>query len=133
MARRLRMGNCGSREVPAVAVPERTALVIGGDFNSCSWVARPSAFDPLCPPGGMPSGVYALLTRGTLPPSHPDSPRRRHKPGASVKAAAKHEGFTAVPHFPELGSSGLQLRSAYKVLSKFVEENLKINAAHPTW
>ncbi|GLC57141.1 hypothetical protein PLESTB_001191800 [Pleodorina starrii] len=98
-------------------------VVLFGDFNSLARKWLPDRFDPQVPPGGLASGVYTLLTHGSLPPDHPDHPATRVWEGAAptastaprspaagaaaAAAAAAAERFPAVP----LTSGGLQLVS----------------------
>ncbi|KAG2498277.1 hypothetical protein HYH03_003538 [Edaphochlamys debaryana] len=85
----------------------RVPVVLAGDFNSLSCKMLPDVFDPRIPrggEGGLVSGVYTLLTRGTLPPEHPDHPATRRRPGEA-----------GLPEFRgrPLTSSGLRLASSY--------------------
>eukprot|EP00879_Flechtneria_rotunda_P009550 GHRR01009996.1.p2 GENE.GHRR01009996.1~~GHRR01009996.1.p2 ORF type:complete len:401 (+),score=178.63 GHRR01009996.1:721-1923(+) len=56
----------------------RTPVVIGGDFNSLWQKYRSDPWDVV---GSQPlqSGVYELLQRGQLPPSHQDHPASREQ------------------------------------------------------
>lgn len=60
----------------AAARAGTASVIVGGDFN-----ALPVETDANCPPGcpsaaGRASGVYELLTTGTLAPAHPHHPHR---------------------------------------------------------
>lgn len=68
-------------------------------------VCRPPPL-PQLPRDGQASGVYALLTRGSLPPSHPDHPASRRRPGEAANADFKGQPLT---------TSGIQLASSYVV------------------
>ncbi|KXZ55860.1 hypothetical protein GPECTOR_2g1411 [Gonium pectorale] len=90
---------------PPGAVP----VILAGDFNSLNRKVVPDFFDPKIPPGpdGLVSGVYTLLTRGSLGPDHPDHPATRRRP-----AETGNPDFRAVT----LGSAGLSLASAYQLM-----------------
>jgi len=63
-------------------------FVLTGDLNAHAAKTAPDGFDAatdaeyeaarLSPAMGIPSGLYAVLTDGNLPPTHPDHPARRH-------------------------------------------------------
>ncbi|PNW74930.1 hypothetical protein CHLRE_12g504000v5 [Chlamydomonas reinhardtii] len=86
--------------------PSSVPVVLGGDFNSVACKRVPDVFDPKLPRDGQASGVYALLTRGSLPPSHPDHPASRRRPGEAANADFKGQPLT---------TSGIQLASSYVV------------------
>ncbi|KAG2445827.1 hypothetical protein HXX76_000431 [Chlamydomonas incerta] len=86
--------------------PGSVPVVLGGDFNSLARKRVPDVFDPKLPRDGQASGVYALLTRGSLPPSHPDHPGSRRRPGEGTNADFKGQPLT---------TSGLQLASSYVI------------------
>ncbi|GFR46881.1 hypothetical protein Agub_g8522 [Astrephomene gubernaculifera] len=90
-------GGSAAQEVP---------VVLAGDFNSLSRKCVPDVFDPKLPrgPEGLVSGVYALMTRGRLPPDHPDHPASRRRPGETANGDFRDVTLT---------SSGLRLASAY--------------------
>ncbi|GLC54912.1 hypothetical protein PLESTB_000919400 [Pleodorina starrii] len=94
----------GAGEAAAGEVP----VILAGDFNSLSRKRLPDAFDPKIPrgPDGLVSGVYTLLTRGSLPPDHPDHPATRRRPGETSNADFR--GVT-------LTTSGVNLTSAYRL------------------
>ncbi|KAG1668882.1 hypothetical protein FOA52_016051 [Chlamydomonas sp. UWO 241] len=77
-------------------------LLIGGDFNSLATKRKPDVFDPVLPPGGLPSGVYQLLTSGALEPSHPEHPYTRR--GGDAGETGALVGLT-------LSACGLRLSS----------------------
>ncbi|KAG2451490.1 hypothetical protein HYH02_004088 [Chlamydomonas schloesseri] len=84
--------------------PASVPVVLGGDFNSLARKRVPDVFDPKLPRDGLVSGVYALLTRGSLPPSHPDHPASRRRPGEAANADFRGQPLT---------TSGFQLASSY--------------------
>ena len=57
--------------------PDKTHVVLAGDLNSLPKKTHPDEFDPILPPGGLVSGVYELITEGSLPQSHLDHPHAR--------------------------------------------------------
>mmetsp|Transcript_20816 Transcript_20816/g.31095 ORF Transcript_20816/g.31095 Transcript_20816/m.31095 type:complete len:457 (+) Transcript_20816:33-1403(+) len=54
-------------------------LVLGGDFNSLPIKTVPDIYDPVIPPEGLQSGVYAGITTGKIASEHPDHPKQRTK------------------------------------------------------
>lgn len=94
-------GAAGGTPPPTLPLP----LILGGDFNSLP-VERAANAAPGAPScDGVPSGAYALLTRGRLDPGHPHHPARQRggSPGvtfttagwgplASARAAAAEDG-----------------------------------------
>ncbi|GIL47037.1 hypothetical protein Vafri_3872 [Volvox africanus] len=95
-------GGGGVVEVPVEEVP----VVLAGDFNSLSHKRVPDVFDPKIPrgPDGLVSGVYTLLTRGSLPTDHPDHPASRRRLGETSNL-----DFRGL----DLTTAGLRLASAY--------------------
>ncbi|EFJ50976.1 hypothetical protein VOLCADRAFT_88142 [Volvox carteri f. nagariensis] len=92
---------------PGPAGPsDDVSVVLAGDFNSLCRKRVPDVFDPKIPRGrdGLVSGVYTLLTRGSLSPHHPDHPASRRRPGET-----SNPDFRGV----ELTTAGFKLASAY--------------------
>ena len=74
----------------------------------------PSATNPLV------SGVYTLLSRGRLPPEHPDHPAARRRPGEPP-----NRDFRGVP----LTAAGLRLASVYMLAhGRWVSEHMRFVA-----
>ncbi|KAG2447211.1 hypothetical protein HYH02_007952 [Chlamydomonas schloesseri] len=106
-------GGGGGGEATAPA-PVPVPVVLCGDFNSLAEKRQPDVFDPQVPEGARQvSGVYQLLSGGTLAPDHPDHPHTRvWKPGpmAPTVIPAGGEGAPRFPALP-LSASGLRLGS----------------------
>lgn len=61
------------------------ALILCGDFNSLPIIRERTEYDSVVPPEGLVSGVYGLLSTGSLPLVHPHHPAsRRNLHPASV-------------------------------------------------
>lgn len=80
--------------------PTGTQVVLAGDLNSLPKKTVPDEFDPVLPEGGLVSGVYELITEGSLPETHLDHP--------STREPSICKGVPAL-------SSSLRLRSAMLV------------------
>lgn len=71
------------------------------DFNSLPWKVKSDDYDTVPPGEKLVSGVYEILTQGSVPPAHPDHPSQRAKRGADAATLRQ----------VELSTSGLQLQS----------------------
>lgn len=62
---------------PAAPGTPGPAVIFCGDFNSLPLIRERSEYDSAVPAGGLVSGVYSLLSQGSLAPSHPHHPAAR--------------------------------------------------------
>lgn len=70
-------GAATSAAVRQTAPSPGPGLILCGDFNSMPVIRKPTEHDTEVPPGGLVSGLYALLLDGFLPDDHPHHPRHR--------------------------------------------------------